>query len=133
MPSSEKRRRREILGVPTCEKRIAQELSMNVWKSMSPCVVFAWKLGVIEPSRRRGCSSACVAYELRRKSEDWNLETRDERGRCECVRGANERRKLRDAVEAMMQKCERDGRREDEGAEAREEGGKVFCSLFIEQ
>jgi hypothetical protein len=105
-------------GGLTCEKRIAQELSMNLWKSMSPCVVFAWKLGAIEPSRRRGCSSACVAYERRRKGEDWNLETADERGRYERVKGANERRKLRDAVEAMMQKCERDGRCEGEGAEA---------------
>jgi hypothetical protein len=28
-----------------CENRIAQLLSMKLWKSMSPCVVVAWKLG----------------------------------------------------------------------------------------
>ena len=45
-----------------CEKRIAHEPSSHLWKSMSPCVVFAEKFGACDPRRRRGCSVG-VAYE----------------------------------------------------------------------
>ena len=37
-----------------CEKRIAHEFPSHWWKSMSPWVVLAWKLGASEPRRRRG-------------------------------------------------------------------------------
>ncbi len=39
---------------------------IHEWKSMSPCVVCALKLGAMLPSRRRGCSSVAVASERRR-------------------------------------------------------------------
>lgn len=67
---------------------------------MSPWVVLAWKLGAIEPSRRRGCSWAGVAYDRRRKGEGWMLEMR-EKVRWVRDKGVNDRMKLRDA-EAIL-------------------------------
>lgn len=69
---------------------------------MSPCVVFAWKLGATEPSRRRGCSEVGVAYERRRKGVDLKLEMRVVRGRWVRVKGAKERMMLRDASNAIV-------------------------------
>lgn len=40
---------------------MAHLLSSQLWKSISPCVVFALKFGAIDPRRKRGCSSAIVA------------------------------------------------------------------------
>lgn len=48
-----------------CEKRIAQLPSMNLWKSMSPCVVLHWKFGAEEPRRRRGCSGSDADAKVR--------------------------------------------------------------------
>jgi hypothetical protein len=45
------------------EKRIAQLPPSHWWKSMSPCVVLAWKLGASEPRRRRGWEAG-VARDL---------------------------------------------------------------------
>jgi hypothetical protein len=118
------------------EKRIVHELSMKLWKSMSPWVVLAWKLGAIEPSRRRGCSWAGVAYDRRRKAEDWKLEMR-ERGRWVRVKGANDRMKLRDA-EAILKVEQGYGRREenDEKETRRNPEGKsivIFADNFFVQ
>lgn len=44
---------------------MAQLSPTNLWKSMSPCVVLAWKLGATEPRRSRGCSEGVAM--LRRK------------------------------------------------------------------
>jgi hypothetical protein len=67
------------------ENRMAQLLPMNSWKSISPCVVFALKLGAgvqvcyisaeepldaispIEPRRRRGCSAGVAMPRRRRR------------------------------------------------------------------
>ena len=35
-------------------KKIAQDPPSHPWKSISPRVVFAWKLGAVEPSRSAG-------------------------------------------------------------------------------
>ena len=44
-----------------CENRIAQLLPIQLWKSISPCVVFAWRFGAVLPSLIRGWSPADVA------------------------------------------------------------------------
>lgn len=75
---------------------------MKLWKSISPCVVFALKLGATEPSRRRGCSEVGVAYERRRKGVDLKLEMQVVRGRWVRLNGAKERMMLRDALDAIM-------------------------------
>lgn len=48
-----------------CENRIAHFPSNHLWKSMSPCVVFAWKLGASEPNRKRGCSAGVARNRLK--------------------------------------------------------------------
>lgn len=69
------------------------------WKSMSPCVVLAEKLGAMLPSRNRGCSSVAVASPRLRKREVEGRETRREELRAFQDRGA-ERVKTDDIVEA---------------------------------
>ena len=46
------------------------------WKSMSPCVVLAEKLGAMLPSRNRGCSSVTVANPREKKGEAKGQEVR---------------------------------------------------------
>ena len=48
-----------------CENRIAHLSPIHLWKSISPWVVLALKLGAMLPSRRRGCSCAWAANDLR--------------------------------------------------------------------
>ncbi len=54
---------------------------IHEWKSMSPCVVCALKLGAMLPSRRRGCSSVAVASERRRTKVVERAAGRNERKR----------------------------------------------------
>lgn len=46
------------------------------WKSMSPCVVLAEKLGAMLPNRNRGCSSTAVASP---RPREWQVEGREAR------------------------------------------------------
>lgn len=47
-----------------CENRMAHLSPIHLWKSISPRVVLALKLGAMLPSRRRGCSCAWAANDL---------------------------------------------------------------------
>lgn len=53
---------------------MAHLLSSQLWKSISPCVVFALKFGAIDPRRKRGCSSVIVAsvrWRREERAENW--------------------------------------------------------------
>ena len=63
------------------------------WKSMSPCVVLAEKLGAMLPNRSRGCSSAAVASPRQRKGEIGGRAARREAFRAVKGRGAERMRK----------------------------------------
>ena len=63
------------------------------WKSMSPCVVFAEKLGAMLPSRNRGCSSVAVASPRARNGELERRAVRREEFRAVKDRGAERVRK----------------------------------------
>lgn len=58
------------------------------WKSISPCVVLAEKLGAMLPNRNRGCSSVAVASPRRRKGEVEGRVARREKFRAVKDRGA---------------------------------------------
>lgn len=63
------------------------------WKSMSPCVVLAEKLGAMLPNRNRGCSSVAVATPRRRKGEVVGRASQREEFRAFQDRGAERVRK----------------------------------------
>ena len=66
------------------EKRIAQDPPSHWWKSMSPWVVLAWKLGASEPRRRRGWDVG-VARNRLKTGEVWRA------AKVECVVERRER------------------------------------------
>lgn len=66
------------------------------WKSMSPCVVLAEKLGAMLPNRNRGCSSVAVASPRRNKGEVEGRVGRREEFRA--VRGLDPERVRKDAI-----------------------------------
>ena len=59
------------------------------WKSISPCVVLAEKLGAMLPNRNRGCSSVAVASPRRREVEVEGRARREEEFRAVKDRGAD--------------------------------------------
>ncbi len=67
------------------------------WKSISPCVVLAWKLGAVLPNRSRGCSPAGVARQRRKRGV-----AGCERKRCRRRTGVKADEKRRGVVDGMM-------------------------------
>ena len=76
------------------EKRIAQLFPSHWWKSMSPCVVFALKLGASEPRRRRGWEVGVARVRLKASrgvkclDANANVDVEESRGSCDVARNA---------------------------------------------
>lgn len=76
---------------------------------MSPCVVFALKLGASVPMRSRGCSVG-VARDLRKTGDTAGRRAKEDCGTVlERANWAEVRRALRLMYDAMVEMLERDG------------------------